>query len=52
MAYLHTILAYPSEPRLKGTLNRIYGYLSSYRAGTDKTLSSERSFAPPGTLSR
>ena len=38
MAYLHTILAYPSKPRLKGALNRIYGYLSRYRAGTDKTL--------------
>jgi hypothetical protein len=45
MAYLHTILAYPSKPRLKGALNRIYGYLSRYRAGTDKTLTSERSFA-------
>ena len=51
MAYLHTILAYPSKPRLKGALNRIYGYLSRYRAGTDKTLISERSFAPRGTLS-
>jgi hypothetical protein len=43
MAYLHTILAYPSKPRLKGALNRIYGYLPRYRAGTDKTLTSERS---------
>jgi hypothetical protein len=33
MAYLHTILAYPSNPRLKGALNRIYAYLSRYRAG-------------------
>jgi hypothetical protein len=52
MAYLHTILAYPSKPRLKGALNRINGYLPRYRAGTDKTLTSERSFAPHGTLSR
>jgi hypothetical protein len=51
MAYLHTILAYPSKPRLKGALNRIYGYLSRYRARTDKTLTSERSFAQRGTLS-
>jgi hypothetical protein len=36
MAYLHTILAYPSKPRLKGALNRIYGYLSRYRAEKDK----------------
>ena len=36
MTYLHTILAYPSKPRLKGALNRIYGYLSTYRAGKDK----------------
>ena len=36
MTYLHTILAYPSKPRLKGALNRIYGYLSRYRAGKDK----------------
>jgi hypothetical protein len=36
MAYLHTILAYPSKPRLKGALNRIYGYLSRYRAGIEK----------------
>jgi hypothetical protein len=33
MAYLRTILAYPSNPRLKGALNRIYAYLSRYRAG-------------------
>jgi hypothetical protein len=39
MAYLHTMLAYPSKPRLKGGLNRIYGYLSRYRAGTQKTAS-------------
>src|SRR5271156_586555 len=39
MAYLHTILAYPSKPRLKGALNRIYGYLARYRAWTEKTAS-------------
>ncbi len=36
MTHLHTILAYPSKPRLKGALNRIYGYLSRYRANKDK----------------
>jgi hypothetical protein len=51
MAYLHTILAYPSKPRLKGALNRIYGYLSRYRAEKEKTLASERSFTLRGTLS-
>jgi hypothetical protein len=30
MAYLHTILAYPSKPRLKGALNRIYAYLEEW----------------------
>jgi hypothetical protein len=33
MAYLHTILACPSKTRLNGALNRVYGYLSRYRAG-------------------
>jgi hypothetical protein len=31
MAYLHTILAYPSKSRLKTALNRIHGY----RAGKE-----------------
>ena len=49
MTYLHTILAYPSKPRLKGALNRIYGYLSRYRADKDKPAKDRSPRAAPET---
>jgi hypothetical protein len=49
MAYLRTILAYPSKLRLKGALNRIYGYLSRYRTGRNGGIDFDpRSVRPAG----
>jgi hypothetical protein len=50
MAYLHTILAYPSKPRLKGALNRIYGAIkAAYPKADDAILNAYKNDSICGT---